>query len=94
VTLGELPDNTALLICGHCFAGEREIRLVSFDQDGPQAVCDLDHSSDDAEGHAKLIAVSHLFSKGEDFEFLKDLKLGQRAWKSGPREWTIEQIPE
>ena len=48
-TLGSIKQNTAILICGHCFNKERELRMVSFDYDGPQAVCDLDHETEDAE---------------------------------------------
>ena len=90
-TLGDLNPNTALVICGHCFRKEREVRMVSFDDDGPSAVCDLDHQTDDAEKDAKLMALHHLFGWEPTFAFFKDLKEGQTAWKSGPETWTIEE---
>ena len=90
MTLGELEGNTALIICGHAFNREREIRLVAFDEDGPQATCDLDHNVPGAEQEAKIISLEHLFTWEPGLEFLRDLKLGQEAWKSGPDTWTIE----
>ena len=67
--------------------------MVSFDEDGPQAVCDLDHDSEEAEAEAKLVALHHLFDWEPNFAFLKDLKRGQTAWKSGPETWTIVDTP-
>ena len=90
LTLGDLSPNTALLMCGHCFHKERELRLVSFDDDEPQATCDLDHDTEDAVDAAKLIGLHHLFDWEPGLGFLRDLKLGQTAWKSGPDTWTIE----
>ena len=94
MTLGDLKGNTGLIVCGHVFRREREIRLVSFDDDGPQATCDLDHSVPGAENDAKLIALEHLFVWEEGLDFLRELKLGQQAWKSGPDTWTIENQGE
>ena len=91
MTLGELEPNTALIICGHCFRKEREVRMVSFDQEGPSAVCDLDHQTGEAEQDAKLMSLHHLFEWEPEFAFFKDLKEGQTAWKSGPKTWTIEE---
>lgn len=92
--LRDLDGNTALLVCGHVFRRERELRLVSFDHDGPQATCDLDHGNEDAEKDAKLIALERIFSWEPWLEFLRELQVGQQAWKSGPDSWTIEDIGE
>ncbi len=94
MTLGELQENTALVVCGHVFRREREIRLVCFDDDGPQATCDLDHRTPGEEADGKLVALKHLFTWDEGLEFLRDLEFGQTAWKSGPKSWTIENAGE
>jgi hypothetical protein len=94
VKLGDLQGNTAVVICGHAFRKEREIRLVSYDGDGPQATCDLDHRTPGAEADAKLVSLESLFTWEPGLAFLRDLEPGQEAWKSGPDTWTIENTGE
>ncbi|SMR82639.1 hypothetical protein SAMN04488030_3000 [Aliiroseovarius halocynthiae] len=84
-TLGDLPNNTALVMCEGVFNRERELNYVANEEDGPQAICALNHRDGKCEG--MIVGLGHLYEWEPGLEFLRDLEFGHYAWK---REGTWE----
>lgn len=91
--LGELDPRTVTIMCESVFNRSREIAYVDNDYDGPQAVCDLDHSDEAELCASKVVLLKHIFEWEPNLAFLKNLKLGQFAIKTNAV-WEIGQLEE
>lgn len=89
--LGDLPGNTALVMCEAVFDRTRSLQYVAHEEDGPQAICDLNHGDGPGLCGGKVVALQHLFEWEPDLECLKTLQYGEYALKRDGV-WEVGQL--